>query len=276
MAVVCEIVERALGRGVHVDRRRELEPCHVNEDIRVRTADGRVSVEDSVAIVGQVSGKELRDRFVSNIAAMSLGLVRMRGNSMRFGPIEILRFGRPKVTRTGVEWPIEGGLAAGAAGGQFGFRSAGGRVVATLDGYRPRLPLSIYAVTQRPFHHLVMRLHLLWVRGRVPSPGVPAGPARRLEAGAIDVALCAAVAMTAGRGRRLPALVGITLGYHVACWSISGRTVGGLITGQRVVSVDGSRVSAGQSLVRLAALPLAALRLRAVHDQVAGTEVVAD
>jgi hypothetical protein len=229
-----------------------------------------------VAIVGQVSGRDLRDRFVSNVAALSLGLVRMRGNSMWFGPIEILRFGRPKVTRTGVEWPIEGGLAAGTAGGQFAFRSTAGHLVATLEGYRPRIPLALYAVTQRPFHHLVMRLHLLWVRGRVPSPGVPVGPARRLEAGAIDVALCTAVAMTAGRGRRLPALVGITLGYHVACWSISGRTVGGLITGQQVVSVDGGRVTPGQSLLRLVALPLAALRLRAVHDQVAGTEVVAD
>jgi uncharacterized RDD family membrane protein YckC len=49
-----------------------------------------------------------------------------------------------------------------------------------------------------------------------------------------------------------------------------------MITGQRVVSVDGSRVSAGQALVRLLALPLVALRLRAVHDEIAGTEVIAD
>jgi hypothetical protein len=43
-----------------------------------------------------------------------------------------------------------------------------------------------------------------------------------------------------------------------------------------VVSVDGSRVSAGQALIRLFALPVAALRMRAVHDEIAATEVIAD
>jgi len=121
-----------------------------------------------------------------------------------------------------------------------------------------------------------MRLHLLRVRGRVPSPGVPAAPTRRVAAGAIDAGLCAAVALTAGKGRRLAAFAGIAIAYHVACWSSSGRTIGGVIAGQRVVSVDGSRVSIGQALVRLVALPVAALRLRAVHDEIAGTEVVSD
>jgi uncharacterized RDD family membrane protein YckC len=84
------------------------------------------------------------------------------------------------------------------------------------------------------------------------------------------------VALVVGRKRRLAALAGIAAGYHVACWSTSGRTVGGLLTRQRVVSVDGSRVSIGQALIRLLTLPLAALRVRAVHDELAGTEVVAD
>jgi uncharacterized RDD family membrane protein YckC len=149
-------------------------------------------------------------------------------------------------------------------------------LVASLEGYTPRIPRFIYGLTQLPIHHLVMRLHLLRARGRVPSPGVPAPPTRRLAAGAIDAGLCAAVALFAGRRRRLAAFAGVAIGYHVACWSSSGRTAGGLIAGQRVVSVDGSRVTIGQSLIRLLALPVAALRLRAVHDDIAGTEVVSD
>ena len=221
-----------------------------------------------------ISGKELRDQFVSDVSTLTFGLVRMRGSSMVLGSLEILRFGRPKITRAGVDWPIEGGLAAGSPGGRWSIRASGGRLVAGLEGYTPRIPLPLYALTQLPIHHLVMRLHLLRARGRVPSPGIPAAPTRRIAAGAIDVGLCAAVALTAGRGRRVAAFAGLAIGYHVACWSSSGRTVGGLIAGQRVVSVDGSRVSIGQSLVRLLALPVATLRLRAVHDEISGTEVV--
>ena len=231
-------------------------------------------VEDSVAASNPVTGKELRDQFLSDVATLTFGLVRMRGSSMVLGPLEILRFGRPKMTRTAVDWPVEGGLAARTAGGHWSIRASGGRLVASLEGYAPRLPRFIYALTQLPIHHLVMRLHLLRARGRVPSPGVPAAPTRRIAAGAIDVGLCAAVALLAGRRRRVAAFAGLAIGYHVACWSSSGRTVGGLIAGQRVVSVDGSRASVGQSLVRLLALPVAALRLRAVHDEIAGTEVI--
>jgi len=149
-------------------------------------------------------------------------------------------------------------------------------LIASLEGYRPRLPFVLYVVTQLPVHHLVMRIYLLRVRGRLPEPGMPAAPARRLTAGAIDVGLCAAIALVVGKRRRLATFAGIAAGYHVACWSISGRTLGGMITRQRVVSVDGSRVSVGQALIRLCALPLAALRMRAVHDEIAGTEVIAD
>ena len=229
-----------------------------------------------MAISRPVSGKELRKQFVSDIAALTLGLVRMQGTTMRFGPLEILRFGSPKVTRTGVHWPIEGGLAAGAPGGTFAVRAVRGRLVATLDGYRPRIPVFLYAVTQLPIHHTVTRLHLLRARGRLPSPGMPAALPRRLLAGGIDISLCAAMALIAGKRRRLPSLVGIAAGYHIACWSTSGRTIGGIVTGQRVVAVDGSRLSLGQSVIRLITLPIAALRLRAVHDEIACTEVVAD
>lgn len=233
-------------------------------------------VEDSIAGTHQMSGKELRDRFANDVSSLTFGLVRMRGTSMAFGPLEILRFGRPKVTRSSVEWPIEGGLAVGTPGGQWSISASRGRLVASLEGYMPRIPLSIYALTQLPIHHLVVRLHLLRARGRVPSPGVPAPPTRRIAAGAIDAGVCAAVALFAGRGRRLAAFAGIAIGYHVACWSTSGRTVGGVIAGQKVVSVDGSRASVGQALVRLFALPVAALRLRAIHDEIAGTEVISD
>ena len=60
----------------------------------------------------------------------------------------------------------------------------------------------------------------------------------------------------------------------MGCWSLTGRTVGGLLTGQRLVSVDGSPVAPWQALLRLAALPLAVLTRRAVHDETAATEVV--
>jgi uncharacterized RDD family membrane protein YckC len=131
-------------------------------------------------------------------------------------------------------------------------------------------------MTQLPIHHLVMRMYLLRVRGRLPEPGMPAAPTRRFAAAAIDIGLCAAVALTVGRRRRLAAFAGIAAGYHIACWSTSGRTLGGAVAGTRVVAVDGSRPSAGQSLVRLLSLPWAALRMRAVHDEIAATEVVAD
>jgi hypothetical protein len=47
-------------------------------------------------------------------------------------------------------------------------------------------------------------------------------------------------------------------------------------TGQRVVAVDGSALTAGQAVVRLLALPLALVRFRAEHDRLAGTEVILD
>jgi hypothetical protein len=237
---------------------------------------GRVSVEDSVASSRPVTGRELREGFFSDMATLTLGLVSQRGSSLFLGPLEIFRFGRAKTTRSSVELPIEGGLAVGDSGGQLRIQAATGRLTASVEAYRPWLPRPLYVVTQLPFHHLVMRLHLLRQRGRLPSPGVPVAPTRRAAAAAIDIGLFALVALVAGRRRRVAAVAGIAAGYHVACWSISGRTVGGMITKQRVVSVDGSRVSAGQAVIRLLALPLAALRMRAVHDEIAGTEVVAD
>ncbi len=235
-----------------------------------------MAVEDSVASSRRVAGRDLRDAFFRDTAALTLGLIRPRGSSLLLGPVEILRFGPAKTGRASVELPIEGGLAVGAPGGHLRIEALKGKLTAKVEGYRPWLPRPLYVITQLPLHHTVMRLHLLRERGPLPSPGVPAAPAGRFAAAAIDAGLCGAVALIAGKGRRLPALVGIAAGYHIACWSISGRTVGGLVARQRVVSVDGSRVSVAQSLIRLVTLPLAALRMRAVHDEIAGTEVIAD
>ena len=223
-----------------------------------------------------VSGPELRDGFLSDMTTLTLGLVRQRGSSLVLGPLEIFRFGPAKTRRSSVDFPIEGGLLVGDRGGRLRIQAGKGRLTASVDGYRPWLPRPLYVVTQLPFHHLILRLHLLRERGRLPTPGVPVAPTRRVAAAAIDIGLFALVALVAGKRRRLAGLAAVAAGYHVACWSISGRTVGGMVVRQQVVSVDGSRVSAGQALIRLLALPLAALRMRAVHDEIAGTEVIAD
>jgi hypothetical protein len=222
-----------------------------------------------------VTGQALRDGYWADIHALTLGLVCARDNSLWLGPLELIRFGRPRVTRNRVRWPIENGLLARAPGGHFSIEAVDGGLVASVEGYQPRLPRALYVLTQLPIHHLWTRLHLLRVRGRRPPPGVPADPARRLAAAAIDAGFCLALASVIGRRRRIPVLIGVALGYHVACWTLSGRTIGGAVMKQRVVAVDGSRLSAGQAILRLASLPLAMVRRRKVHDEIAGSDVVA-
>jgi len=233
-----------------------------------------VAVEDSVAMPIPITGKTMRDSFPTDMEALTFGLIRVDDNALRLGPLELIRFGRPRITRTSVQWPIEGGLLARSPGGHLRIELIDDRLVESLDGYRPILPRPIYALTQVPIHHLLTRLHLLRVRGRRPEPGPPADRSRRIAAAAIDAGLCMSMAAIIGRRRRLPALLGIAAGYHVACWSLSGVTLGGAVMKQRVVAVDGSKVSIGQALVRLALLPLAAVRMRDVHDDIAGTEVI--
>jgi hypothetical protein len=242
----------------------------------VRFAGGQVSVDISVAGPRSVPGSRLRDAYLEDIRTLTLGLVHVRGDSLCIGPLELLRFGPASVTSDAVEWPIEGGIAARGAGGRFRIESDEGRLVASVEGYRPLLPLPLYAVTQLPVHRLITRLYLLRVRGREPAPGIPAGSAARLQAAAVDLALCATLAGLIGKRRKLRVLLGIAAGYHLACWTVSGRTLGGLVTGQRVVSVDGSRPSLGQAAVRLLAAPLAWAGRRTRHDELAGTEVVVD
>jgi hypothetical protein len=223
-----------------------------------------------------VTGRELEKSYWADIEALTLGLVRAKDNSLRLGPVELIRFGRPKVTRTSVQWPIEGGLLARAPGGRLRIERQYGRLIASVDGYEPTLPRFLYMLTQVPIHHLWTRLHLLRVRGRLPVPGVAADPSRRLAAAAIDMGLCLALARVVGRRRRVPFIIGIAACYHVACWTLSGRTLGGAVMKLRVVSVDGSGLTAGQAIVRLVSVPLALLRGRNAADESAGTEVVAD
>jgi hypothetical protein len=242
----------------------------------MRWVDGQVSVVDSVAMPGSVPGRVLRDGFLADIPVLTFGLVQVRDGSLYLGPVELLRFGRPRLTRTRVEWPIEGGFFAREPGGRLRIESTGGRLVTSLEGYRPRLPKALYFVTQLPVHHLATRLHLLRVRGRDPAAGIPATSSDRWRAALVDAAFCLALARLTGRRPRVRVVLAVAACYHVACWSLSGRTLGGLVMRQRVVAVDGSRPSVGQAVTRLLALPVSWVRNRPDQDEMAGTEVVAD
>ena len=241
----------------------------------MRWVDGKVSLEDSVSMPRPVTGKELRDSFPRDIEALTFGLIRIKDSVLRIGPLDLIRFGRPRITGTSVQWPIEGGLLARSAGGHLRTELLNGRLVESLEGYKPMLPRPVYVLTQVPVHHLLTRLHLLRVRGRGPEPGPPADPSQRRTAAAIDAAYCLSMAALIGRRRgRLPVLLGFAVGYHLACWTLSGLTLGGAVMKQRVVSVDGSNLTLGQAVVRLALLPLAAVRRRDVQDEIAGTQVI--
>lgn len=208
------------------------------------------------------------------MAALTLGVVRAQGRALAAGPVDLLTFGEPEATDRDVTWPIEGGLLAAEAGGRLRLSASDSRLVARVEGYRPSLPLPLYRITQLPLHHALVRLALLRLRGRQPAAGVPADVSRRVAAGLIDWSVCAAMTLLLVRRRRLRAFAAIAAGYHVAAWSVSGRTIGGALMRQRVIAVDGSRPTIVQAVLRFTALPFAAIRFRAVHDEVAGTDVV--
>ena len=242
--------------------------------MRVVTWDeGRVSIKTSVAVSAQLSGANLRDSYAESIRRLTLGLLQFRDDTLRVGPLVLLRFGRPKVTRSAVDWPVEGGLLAGAPGGHWRLGATADHVEASLTDYRPALPRPLYVLTHLHVHQLFTRLFLLQLHGREPAPGPLASLEDRRRSAAVDVATCLTLAGFAGR-RRLRRTLVIAIAYHVACWSLSGQTLGGVVTRQRVVSVDGSRLTPAQSLVRLALLPVSWIARRPVHDEVAGTEVI--
>ncbi|HKF74635.1 MAG TPA: RDD family protein [Candidatus Dormibacteraeota bacterium] len=233
-----------------------------------------VRLEDRVRAPVPPPPDRLRDAFFDRVSGLTLGAVRAERWRLRLGPLTLLAFDEPAFDGAGWAWPIAGGLLARSPGGVLRFGWRDGLLVGAVDGYRPSLPRPLYRLTQAHVHRLVTRRFLLLLRGRTPAPGVPAGPAPRLVAAAVDVVLCAAATAALRPRRRLLAFGVLAAAYHVACWSMAGRTAGGLVVGQRLVSVDGSRVTLGQALVRLVALPLAARTGRAMHDEAAGTEVV--
>jgi len=228
-----------------------------------------VEISDSVATAVAPGPERLRDAYFNGIERATLGLVSFRDGAFSAGPVDLIRFGEPARTPTGWSFPLLGGLLLARPGGSLDLKAGNGWIEADVHGFHPLLPLPVYRLTQLLFHHFSSRLTLLAMRGRFPPPGLPATPAARLAAGGIDAALCLLLA----RGRPVRAL-GLAAGYHLGCWMTGGMTVGGLLLGQRVVAGDGSRLTFGQAAVRLAGLPVALLRLRAVHDEAAGTEVV--
>lgn len=233
-----------------------------------------VCLEHRVRAPVDPSPARLRDAFFDEVGDLTLGLVTGDRWRLRLGPITLLAFGEPVFEAGSWKWPITGGWLAREPGGSLSYGWQDGELVGEVDGYLPRLPRLLYLATQRPVHQVLTRRFLLQLRGRTPPPGVPAGPVQRLVSSGLDLLFCAGLTALLRPRQGLRWAAAITAFYHVGCWSLAGRTVGGLVTGQRLVSVDGSPVAPWQALLRLAALPLAVLARRAVHDEVAATEVV--
>jgi RDD family protein len=233
-----------------------------------------ITTSDSVEVTRPLSGAQLRDAYIDSVQDLTLGVVRFRDNAWRVGPIELLRFGKERIGRDFVEWPIEGGILA-RPGGVWRIESTDGTVSASASGHRPALPRPLYDLTHFQVHQLATRLYLLRLRENDPPPGVEAPREDRLRAAAVDVAFCLTLARLTGR-RRLRRTLIITAVYHVVCWSLLGRTLGGVVLRERVVSLDGSRPTATQSLLRFSLMPLSWISRRAVHDDVALTTVIRD
>ena len=240
-----------------------------------------VQLEDRVRAPVQPSMRALRDAFFDDIHGLTLGLVRGERWCLRLGPVTLLAFGEPTLDAGTWTWPITGGWLAKRPGGSLSYGWRDGQLVGTVSGYQPRLPWPLYLASQRPLHRVLTRRFLLQLRGRTPSPGVPAGPVQRMASAGLDILLCGVMTMLARPCRRrwsfardLVTAAGVTAVYHVGCWSLGGRTVGARLTGQRLVALDGGPPALWQALVRLAAWPVAAFTRRAVHDSVAATEVV--
>jgi RDD family len=233
-----------------------------------------ITTVDSVEAPRPLTGAQLRDAYIEAIQDLTLGLVRFRENAWRIGPVDLMRFGKERIGRDFVEWPIEGGLLA-RPGGLWRIESKDGAVSASATGHRPVIPRPLYDVSHLQVHQLATRLYLLGLRANDPPPGVEAPREDRLRAAAVDVAFCLTLARLTGRRRAGRTLV-ITAVYHVVCWSVFGRTLGGMVLRERVVSLDGSRPTPTQSLLRFALMPLSWFSRHPLHDDAARTTVVRD
>jgi len=233
-----------------------------------------VTTSDSVEVTRPLSGAQLRDAYIESVQDLTLGLVRFRDSAWRIGPIELLRFGQERIGRNYLEWPIVGGLLA-RPGGVWRIEAKDGAVTATATNHRPTIPRPLYDISHLQFHQLATHLYLLRLLDNEPPPGVEAPREDRFRAAAVDVAFCLTLARLTGR-RRLRRTLAITAAYHVACWTLLGRTLGGVVLRERVVSLDGSRPTATQSLLRFAVLPLSWITRRSVHDEIARTTVIRD
>ena len=233
---------------------------------------GAITTSESVAVEHPLTGAQLRDAYCDTVAALTFGLVRFEGGAVRIGPIQLLRFGEPLVDSTSVDWPIEGGLLA-RGGGRWRIESKNGTVTAAATGHRPAIPRPLYDLTHLQVHLLATRLYLLRLRGLQVSPGIEARREDRVRAAAVDLAFCLTLARLTGRRRPRRALL-IAAAYHVACWSLARRTLGGLVMREQVVALDGSRPSVAQSIYRFALLPLSWVAGRPVHDEMAATKVI--
>jgi hypothetical protein len=241
--------------------------------MRVVTWDaGAITTSDSVEVGHPVSGAQLRDAYYETVAALTFGIVRFEGGALRIGPVQLLRFGDPRVDTGSVEWPIEGGLLA-RGGGRWRIESKNGTVTAAAIGHHPAIPRPLYDVTHLQVHLLATRLYLLRIRGGQASPGIEASREDRVRAAAVDLAFCLTLARLTGRRRPRRALL-IAAAYHVACWSVAGRTLGGLVMRERVVALDGTHPTVAQSMFRFALLPLSWVAGRPVHDEMAATQVI--
>lgn len=220
------------------------------------------------------STDQLRDAFFADVGLLTLGIVRGERWRLCLGPLTLLTFAEPEFDGTAWSWPITGGLLARRPGGALRYGWRDGELFGQVSGYLPRLPALAYRSTQAPVHRLLTRRFLLRLRGRTPPPGPPAGPAQRLLTACLDLALCGGVVAALRPRRPVRSFVATAAGYHVACWVLGGRTIGAKLTGERVVSVDGSPVALWQAVLRLAVLPVALRSLRAAHDELAATDVV--